>query len=130
MRMVVSLGKAKEEDISLLTQLKKAGPSSEVMALHQAAMKGMAALKDDTSTVQALHDEVWAVYDALGKALCLAIQNGADMGLLVHIFNVEPSELGFAQGQYDTDQEYFISEVKCAFAAICEAAAEALQVEA
>ena len=128
--MVMSLSKAKAEDVSLLTQLKIAAPSREVRALHEAALKGMAMLQDGTCTDQAFQAKVWAVYDALDKALCLAIQNGADSGLLVHIFKLVPSELGFAQGQYETDHEFFISEVKYAFSAICGAAAEALRVDA
>ena len=65
--MVLSLGKAKVEDISLLNQLKIARPSTEVRALHKAALEGVAALEDGTCTGQALQAKVWAVSTLLAK---------------------------------------------------------------
>ena len=124
--MIYCLSRAEEESKSLQAKLKTVQCSNEVKVLQEACLKGMAMLQGNACTRHSLQAEVAAVYSALDKALSLAVQEGCDDGLFVHIFKKMPALKWFVQALYKHARVYFIEEVTLMMKAIYEAAGGAL----
>ena len=140
MRMLVSLDKAADIDdgsIALQYKLETPGCSDKVMLLKEVATKAFLTLQEGSytfeCTFESLQREVKEVNDALRGALRLAVQNGADEGLMVHIFKAvhlpDVAWYAAAEALYEKAHEGFMYQVIESVEAIHDAAARALGLQ-
>ena len=136
MRMCYSLSRCEEENVPSQAKLQTPGCSDKVILLKEAAAKAFETLQEGSCTFEctfeSLQREVKEVYNTLEGVLSLAVQMGADEGLMEHIFKAPPDHCdlrGEMEFMYEKAHDLFMSQIIESVEAIHNAAAKALHSE-